>query len=52
MKFVCVKLIKICTGIKDYLKTSVSNLRNLEASCTDDKYSETANGKLERKYLE
>lgn len=43
MKIVNVKLIAICTGIKDYLETSVSNLRNLESSCTDDKYSETAN---------
>jgi hypothetical protein len=52
MKIVNVKLIVIGTGIKDYLKTSVSNIRNLEASCTGDKNSETANGRLERKYLE
>ena len=49
-KIVTVKLLVTYAGIKDYLKTSMSNLRNSEASCTDDKYSETANGKLERKF--
>jgi len=51
MAIVTVTLGVTYSGIKDYLKTSESNLRNFEASCTDDKYSETANGRLERKYL-
>jgi hypothetical protein len=31
-------------NLKYYLKTSMCNLRNSEASCTDDKYPDTANG--------
>jgi len=36
MKIVTVKLIVTYTDIIDDLKTSVSNLRNPKASCTDD----------------
>jgi hypothetical protein len=39
-----VKLIVTYTGIINDLKTSVSNVRSLEANCTVDKYSATANG--------